>query len=79
MKIGIIGAGAIGALVGGYLKDAGCDVELVGRTENINIIKNNGLIVEGVRGKKNVFIDGDVKLTGKKDLVILATKTQDLK
>ncbi|MEW5758996.1 MAG: ketopantoate reductase family protein [Candidatus Omnitrophota bacterium] len=79
MKIGVIGAGAIGALVGGYLKEKGHDVSLVGRPKNIQAIKNNGLIIEGVRGRKNIFLDADIKLNEKKDLIVLATKTQDLK
>ena len=48
MKISVIGAGAIGALVAGYLSDKGLDVTLVGRMYDVSAIKENGLSIEGV-------------------------------
>jgi 2-dehydropantoate 2-reductase len=43
MKIIILGAGAIGCLVGGYLWHAGNEVVLVGRPGQVEIINKNGL------------------------------------
>ena len=42
MKIAVIGAGAIGALVAGYLKLKDEDVSLVGRPESIEAINREG-------------------------------------
>ncbi|MQG18691.1 MAG: ketopantoate reductase family protein [SAR202 cluster bacterium] len=49
MKIGIMGAGAIGGLIGGYLKQANFDVTLIDSWyENISTINNSGLKITSV-------------------------------
>ena len=45
MKIAVIGAGAIGGVVAAYLKKAGEDVILIGRSEQVDIINSKGLIL----------------------------------
>lgn len=78
MKIAVIGAGAIGALIAGYLKLKGEDVSLVGRPEAVCIINKEGLKISGVRGNFKVDIFAHEVLTYKPELLILATKTQDI-
>ena len=78
MKIAIIGAGAIGTLVAGYLAKEGSDVTLVGKRKNVSAIKKNGLIIEGVRGRTAVPVKVTDKLEKGADSVILAVKTQDI-
>jgi len=78
MKIAVIGAGAIGNLVAGYLKSKGEDVSLVGHSDAVKAIKANGLEISGVRGDFKIKIDASTKLNAQPDLVILATKTQDI-
>ena len=78
MKIAIIGAGAIGALVAGYLAKEGSDVTLVSKRKHVSAIKKNGLIIEGVRGRIAVPVKVTDKLEKGADLVILAVKTQDI-
>ena len=78
MKIAVIGAGAIGALVAGYLKLKDEDVSLVGRPESIEAINREGLKISGVRGDFKVEIQARATLDYKPEVVILATKTQDL-
>lgn len=78
MKIAVIGAGAIGALVAGYLKSKGEDVVLVGRADAVKAIKKNGLEISGCRGDFNIKINAVEKLNFYPDLTILATKSQDL-
>ena len=47
VRIGIVGAGAIGGNVGGMLAHAGFDVTLVDQwPEHVVAVKENGLIVE---------------------------------
>ena len=77
-KIAVIGAGAIGGLVAGYLKDKGEDVFLVGHKDSVAAIKKNGLNISGVRGDFKIKIDALDELNRKVDLVILAVKTQDI-
>lgn len=78
MKIAVIGAGAIGNLVAGYLKLKGQDVFLVGRNDSVGVIKEKGLQISGVRNNFNTQIDVSERLSRNSDLVILATKTQDV-
>lgn len=78
MKIAVIGAGAIGCLVAGYLKLKNEDVILLGHSDSVKAIKQNGLQISGVRGNLSLKIDVSDKLSHKPDLVILSTKTQDI-
>jgi 2-dehydropantoate 2-reductase len=78
MKIAVIGAGAIGNLVAGYLKLKGQDVSLIGRGDSIAIIKEKGLEISGIRNNFNISIETSDRLSQNEDLVILATKTQDV-
>ncbi|TBR16039.1 ketopantoate reductase family protein [bacterium] len=78
MKIAVIGSGAIGCLVAGYLRAKVTDTTLVGHIDSVNAIKEKGLQISGVRGDFSVKIDIVEKLSYKPGLVILATKTQDL-
>jgi 2-dehydropantoate 2-reductase len=78
MKIAVIGAGAIGNLVAGYLKLKGQDVFLVGRNDSVGVIKEKGLQISGVRNNFNIQIDVSERLSQNSDLAILTTKTQDV-
>lgn len=78
MKIAVIGAGAIGGLVAGYLKIKGQDVFLIAHYDSVKAIEERGLQISGARGNFNIKIDIMDKLDCQPDLVILATKTQDI-
>ena len=78
MRIGVIGSGAIGCLVAAYLKLEGQDVSLVGRSDSVKAIRENGLQISGVRGSFKVEIKVSEQLNYPSELVILATKTQDV-
>ncbi|MFH1397770.1 MAG: 2-dehydropantoate 2-reductase [Candidatus Omnitrophota bacterium] len=78
MKIAVIGAGAIGGLVAGYLKFKEADVSLISRPQAKGIIKERGLKISGARGNISVKIDVSDSLNYYPDLAILAVKTQDI-
>ncbi len=78
MRIAVIGAGAIGCLVAGYLKEKGEDVTLVGRSGTVEVIKEKGLSISGVRGNILVRVSISETLNYIPELMILATKTQDI-
>ncbi|MFA5090609.1 MAG: 2-dehydropantoate 2-reductase [Candidatus Omnitrophota bacterium] len=78
MKIAVIGSGAIGSLIAGYLCLKGEDVVLSGRREAVKEINKSGLKISGVRGSFNIKIRAAERLDFLADLVILATKTQDI-
>jgi len=78
MKTAIIGPGAIGGLVAAYLKEKGEDVYLVARPESVHVINLAGLKISGVRGETKIAVEAHTQLISKPELVILATKTQDI-
>ncbi|MGI0156167.1 MAG: ketopantoate reductase family protein, partial [Thermoplasmata archaeon] len=47
MKILVVGAGAVGSLLGARLAAAGEAVELIGRPEHVRAMRAHGLRVEG--------------------------------
>mgnify|MGYP001610136615 FL=1 len=78
MRIAVIGAGAIGCLVAAYLKAKGEEVTLVGHNSAVKAIKEKGISVSGVRGNLLVKLGVSDTLNYIPELVILATKTQDI-
>lgn len=78
MKVAVIGAGAIGGLVAGYLKDKGQEITLVGHADAVKAIRAQGLRISGVRGNFQIKLAASELLTEQPDLAILTTKTQDL-
>ncbi|MGI6711196.1 MAG: ketopantoate reductase family protein [Bacillota bacterium] len=80
MKIIVVGAGAMGSLVGGLLAEKGADVTLYDVAyEHINTIRNKGLIIEyeGRRRVINVNATEKVKELGKADLLVVLVKSYD--
>ncbi len=78
MKIAVIGAGAIGSLLAGYLTDKNETVTLVGHPDQVAAIGQNGLNITGIRGRFSVRLPVKRHLDEKVDLAILSTKIQDL-
>jgi 2-dehydropantoate 2-reductase len=78
MNTAVIGAGAIGSIVGGLLSKAGEDVTLVGRKAHIEAINRSGLILEGESGKTVIRIKAAENLDFKPDLALLTVKAQDV-
>lgn len=78
MRIVVVGAGAMGCLYGGLLKEAGHDVVLVDVWQkHIDAINTNGLKLEVGDTTKIIRISAQKseEVTGAADLVILFTKT----
>ena len=78
MRIAVIGAGAIGCLVAGYLKEKGEEVTLVGHHHSVKAINEHGITISGARGNLLVRVSIAETLNYIPDLVILTTKTQDI-
>lgn len=78
MKIAVIGSGAIGSLVAGYLELKGQKVSLAGREDSVKAVKEKGLKISGIRGDFRLSLDILSKLDSSPDLAILAVKTQDI-
>jgi len=78
MKIAVIGAGAIGSVIGGLSSKAGEDVTLIGRKPHVDAINRNGLILEGESGKTVIQIKAAENLDFKPDLALLTVEAQDV-
>jgi 2-dehydropantoate 2-reductase len=81
VKFAIVGAGAVGGVIGGRLFEAGHDVVLVARGRHLETIRSEGLTVASPAGSKVVRIPtvghpADAGLVPG-DVAILATKSQD--
>ena len=82
MKVLVMGAGALGSILGGFLARAGHQVTLVGRPAHMNAIREGGLHVTGIWGEHHItgmravtaaadVIDRDF------DVVFIAAKSYD--
>lgn len=79
MKIAIIGAGAIGSIVAGYLTKARVSVVLVGRPDQVDIIRRSGLKIKKCDGtEETISLPVAAQLDKEYDLTIFTVKTQDL-
>lgn len=81
MRFVIIGAGAIGGVIGGRLHASGADVVLVARGPHGKQIRSEGLVLASPEGRQVLAIPsvahpGDVSWTAG-DVAILAVKGQD--
>ncbi len=82
MKICIVGAGAIGGLMGAKLALAGEDVTLIARGVHLDAIRQNGLKLIEEDGAehvaRNVKATSKLSEAGKQDVVILALKAHQV-
>jgi 2-dehydropantoate 2-reductase len=82
MKIAVIGAGAIGGLVGAKLALAGEDVTFIVRGANLSAIRANGFKLVSAEGQeqvaRNVKATDSYEEAGPQDIVILAMKAHQV-
>ncbi len=82
-RILIMGAGAVGSIVGGYLSLGGNEVTLVGRKKHVDTINSAGLTIKlgGVERRnirKHLSAVEDIReLEGSFDLIIISVKSFD--
>ena len=74
----VYGAGAIGSLLGARLHEAGVDVQLIGRENQVNAIRTNGLLVKGLDGSHVVQLPATTTLDRPADIILLTVKSQDV-
>ncbi len=83
MKIVIVGAGAVGGVIAGYLSHFNYNIQLVCKhREILESIENNGLRIEGIKDHIISYPDTVIdvsQITEKPDIVFLATKANDVK
>ena len=82
MKIAVVGAGAIGGLLGGWLSAAGEQVTFIARGANLDAINRNGMRVIGEDGSEVVSRRARavqrVRDAGPQDVVLLTVKAHQV-
>lgn len=82
MKIAVVGAGAIGGYLGGWLAAAGEQVTFIARGANLDAIRSRGMHVVGEDGKevtaKDVAVCERMSDAGAQDVVLLTVKAHQV-
>ena len=79
MRILVIGAGAIGGIIGGHLARLGENVLLVDRSrEHVRAMQRDGLLIDGPPGKYRIPVKAATpeELAGEFDMALLSVKAQ---
>ena len=77
MRIGVIGAGAVGGTLSALLDRAGHTVEVTARGAHLDAIRADGLKLNGGWGEHVAHVHAGEVLSREPEFVILATKAQD--
>jgi 2-dehydropantoate 2-reductase len=81
IRVAVVGAGAIGGIVGAFLARAGWDLEVVCKHhEVVERAQPDGFHIFGVQGEHRIplrGVKGSQDLSGLKEVVFLATKAND--
>src|SRR5207249_4965260 len=77
-KVVVLGAGAIGSLVGARLHEAGADVRLIGRQDHVDAIRANGLLLKDQGKTRRVRLPATTTLADDADIILLTVKSQDV-
>jgi 2-dehydropantoate 2-reductase len=77
MRIGVIGAGAVGGAIAALMARDEHDVEVTARGDNLLAIQAHGLRLSGGWGDFTVPVTASEQLTRVPELAIVATKAQD--
>nr|MDO8133434.1 2-dehydropantoate 2-reductase [Candidatus Njordarchaeum guaymaensis] len=80
MRLVVLGAGAIGSLLGGLLSEAGLHVTLIGRLPHVKAIQSKGLHIDGVSGHRTIKVKAGAKpsaIRDKVDIVLCTVKAYD--
>jgi len=77
MRIGVIGAGAIGGAIAALAAKAGHEVQVTARGDHLAAIQESGIHLTGDWGDFIAPVDANEKLTRVPELAIIATKALD--
>ena len=82
LKIGVVGAGAIGGICAAYIKNAGFEVQIVVRNpDHAKKIITEGITVSGIKGSLNVKMDAVSRIeemAEDRDIVLLGVKATEM-
>ena len=77
MRVGVIGAGAVGGTLAALLARGGHDVEVTARGAHLAMIRADGIRLSGAWGNWVAHVGASEVLDTAPDLMVVATKAQD--
>ena len=77
MRVGVVGAGAVGGAIAALLARGGHEVEVTARGAHLEAIREGGIRLCGGWGEYTAAVTASEQLTRSAELVIVATKAQD--
>ncbi|HTU68207.1 MAG TPA: 2-dehydropantoate 2-reductase [Steroidobacteraceae bacterium] len=78
MRFTILGAGALGSILGAHLSRAGHDVSMIARGERARVLQRQGLVLNGLSDiKARTAVVDDPRRLREADVLIIATKAID--
>ena len=77
MRIGVIGAGAVGGAIAALLARSGHEVEVTARGQHLKVIQGGGIRLTGAWGDFTADVAAGETLTRAPALAVVATKAQD--
>jgi 2-dehydropantoate 2-reductase len=77
MRVGVIGAGAVGGAIAGLLARGGHEVEVTARGAHLEAIREGCIRLTGAWGEYTARVTASEVLSRSAELVIVATKAQD--
>src|SRR5438034_11748402 len=78
MKFVILGAGALGSIIGGHLARAGEEVTVIGRGQRPASLERHGIVLTGLADfTAPVIVATDPRTVSEADVLVVAVKTYD--
>ncbi|CAN5183180.1 2-dehydropantoate 2-reductase [soil metagenome] len=77
MRVGVVGAGAVGGAIAALLTRAGDEVEVTARGAHLEEIREHGILLTGAWGDYTAHVEANEVLTMGPELVIVTTKAHD--
>lgn len=77
MRYAVVGLGAVGSLIGGLLAKTGDDITLIGRKNQVDVIKKNGITIDGVHIIENLHVTDKFSSLTDVDVVFVCVKSYD--
>ncbi len=79
MLVAVLGAGAVGSLIGARLYERGVSLTLVGRQSHVDAIRAQGLRLRTRSGVRRIAVPAKTTLDGRADILLVTVKSQDVR
>lgn len=82
MRYSVVGLGAVGSIIGGLLTRSGENIILVGKKNQVDVIKNKGVKIVGINGTvivENIQASATLSSLADADIIFICVKSQDTK